>query len=116
MTDATSQPSLTLRPETDEEQAHDGSHVHEVNDKQYIVIALMLVVLTAIEIAISYLDTGAFMVPLLLILMAVKFFTVVGYFMHLKFDNRLFGVMFYTGLALAVLLYTAVLATFHFFS
>ena len=119
MTDATSEPtlttSLTLRPETDEEQAHDGSDVHEVNDRQYIVIALMLVALTAIEIAISYLDTGAFEVPLLLILMAVKFLTVVGYFMHLKFDNRLFAVMFYTGLGLAISLYTVVIATFHFF-
>jgi len=112
----TSEPSLTVRPETAEEKAHDGSDVHEVTEKQYIFIALFLVVLTAIEIAISYLDTGAFMVPLLLILMAVKFLTVVGYFMHLKFDNRLFGLMFYTGLGLAILLYSAVLATFHFFT
>ena len=29
--------------------------------------------------------------------MVVKFFTVVAYFMHLKFDNRLFSLLFYTG-------------------
>ncbi|MGB0112428.1 MAG: cytochrome C oxidase subunit IV family protein [Ilumatobacteraceae bacterium] len=112
----TTEPTLTVRPETAEEQAHDGSDVHEVTVRQYIIIALMLAILTAVEIAISYLDTGPFEVPLLLILMVIKFFTVVGYFMHLKFDNRLFGAMFYTGLVLAVLLYTAVLTTFHFFA
>ena len=34
--------------------------------------------------------------------MAIKFFTVILYFMHLKFDNRLFGVLFYIGCSLAV--------------
>ena len=54
--------------------------------------------------------------PLLLIMMAIKFFAVVFYFMHLKFDNRLFGLLFYTGLFLAIGVYCAALLTFHFFS
>ena len=48
--------------------------------------------------------------------MVVKFFTVVSYFMHLKFDNKIFSFMFYLGLILAVGVYCAALATFHFFS
>jgi cytochrome c oxidase subunit 4 len=35
--------------------------------------------------------------------------------MHLKFDNKIFSFMFYLGLILAVLVYSAALATFHFF-
>ena len=48
--------------------------------------------------------------------MAPKFVTVVSYFMHLKFDNKIFSFMFYMGLMLAVVVYCAALATFHFFS
>ena len=47
--------------------------------------------------------------------MAIKFFTVVAYFMHLKFDNRVFTWLFYTGLFLAIGVYCTALATFHFF-
>ena len=64
---------------------------------------------------LSYIDVGPLFLPALLILMAVKFFTVVSYFMHLKFDNKLFSLLFYTGLVLAVVVYCAALATFHFF-
>jgi cytochrome c oxidase subunit 4 len=48
--------------------------------------------------------------------MLVKFFSVVLFFMHLKFDNRLFSLMFYLGLGLAVAVYVAALFTFEFFS
>ncbi len=47
--------------------------------------------------------------------MLAKFLTVVSYFMHLKFDNRIFSFLFYMGLTLAVFVYAAALATFHFF-
>ena len=49
-------------------------------------------------------------------MMAAKFIIVVSYFMHLKFDNRIFSFMFYLGLILAVGVYCAALATFQFFS
>jgi len=103
-------------PESAEEAAHDHSEVHEVSDRQYIVIALILAVLTALEVASTEVGgLGSFLVPALLIMMAVKFFIVVSYFMHLMFDNRLFGVMFYLGLIGAVVLYSVMLTTFHFF-
>jgi cytochrome c oxidase subunit 4 len=35
--------------------------------------------------------------------------------MHLKFDNRVFTWLFYTGLFLAIGVYCTALATFHFF-
>jgi len=54
--------------------------------------------------------------PSLLIMMVVKFIIVVSYFMHLKFDNKLFSWVFYAGLILALTVYAIFLATFHFFS
>jgi cytochrome c oxidase subunit IV len=105
-----------ILPESAEEAAHDHSEVHEVSDRQYIVIALILAVLTALEVAATEVDgLGSFLVPALLIMMAIKFFIVVSYFMHLKFDSRLFGVMFYLGLFGAIVLYSVMLTTFHFF-
>ena len=95
---------------------HDDQH--HWTDMQYIQLAFALAVITALEVALSYTkdDFGSFFLPLLLIMMAVKFFAVVFYFMHLKFDNRLFGLLFYTGLFLAIGVYCAALLTFHFFA
>ena len=51
-----------------------------------------------------------------MIMMVAKFIIVVSYFMHLKFDSKLFSFMFYAGLVLALGCYFAALATFQFFS
>jgi cytochrome c oxidase subunit IV len=93
-----------------------GEGHHGATDKQYIIIALILSVITAMEVTISYVHIGPLFLPVLLILMILKFVTVVSYFMHLKFDNKIFSFMFYTGLVLAVFVYCAALSTFHFFS
>ena len=58
---------------------------------------------------------SSLLVPALLLMMAVKFFVVVSYFMHLKHDAALFKFGFYIGLGGAVVLYSVVLTTFHFF-
>lgn len=96
---------------------HDDLHAHEISDKNYVLIALLLAVLTAMEVATTEISSipESLLVPALLLMMAVKFFVVVSYFMHLKHDAALFKFGFYAGLAGAVVLYSAVLATFHFF-
>ena len=92
-----------------------GEGHHGATDKQYIVIALVLAVVTAMEVTISYVHIGPLFLPVLLILMVLKFLAVVSYFMHLKFDNRIFSFLFYMGLILAMFVYCVALATFHFF-
>ena len=95
-----------------------GQHDHEaehLSDNRYVVIALILAAITALEVVASYVDLGPVFIPLLLFLMAVKFLTVVLYFMHLKFDNKIFKRLFYTGLILAMCVYVAALLTFRFF-
>jgi cytochrome c oxidase subunit IV len=96
----------------------DGGHRHkEPTDKQYVFIALLLAVLTAIEIAATEVGPdGALLIISLIVLMVVKFAFVILFFMHLRFDNKLFGRLFYIGLAFAVVLYSAMLATFHFWT
>ena len=99
--------------------AHDDTHQeHGLSDIGYVKIAIALAIVTAIEVALSYTQDqlGALFLPLLLILMGIKFFSVVLYFMHLKFDNRLFSLMFYIGMVLAVGCYVVALASMHFFS
>ena len=47
--------------------------------------------------------------------MSVKFWLVVQFFMHLKFDAKIFGRLFWTGLLLTLGVYAAALATFQVF-
>ena len=84
---------------------------HHPTERQYVMVAIVLAAITAVEVALYYVDTGALNVPLLLILAVVKFVAVVGYFMHLKFDSRLFRNLFVTGLILAIVVYAVFLAT-----
>jgi cytochrome c oxidase subunit 4 len=95
--------------------ADHGEHHEHPSDLKYIKVALVLGVLTAIEVALSYVEVGGEKptVALLLILAAVKFFIVVMYFMHLKFDHPWFRRLFVAGLALAAFCYIAYLATLH---
>ena len=96
---------------------HDDLYGHEISDKTYILIALLLAVLTAMEVAATEISSvpESLLIPSLLLMMAVKFFVVVSYFMHLKHDAALFKFGFYIGLAGAIVLYSVMLTTFHFF-
>ena len=93
-----------------------GDHEHGLSDKGYIVIALILAAITGAEVSLTYMHVGALFMPALLIMMVAKFVIVVSFFMHLKFDNRIFTWLFYTGLILAVLVYAAALSTYQFFA
>lgn len=92
-----------------------GEGHHGATDAQYIVIAVILAVITAAEVTLSYVDVGPIYLPTLLVLMATKFVIVVSFFMHLKFDNKIFSFLFYLGVGLAIMVYVGALATFHFF-
>ena len=103
---------------TDHSAEHVTEHAdehHGASDNQYVVIALILAALTAIEVSTYYVDFGPLFMPTLFVLMTVKFVVVVSYFMHLKFDNKLFSYLFYTGLILALAVYIGALSTFKFF-
>ena len=69
----------------------------------YITIALILCVITAVEVAVYYIPALLpFIFPILLVLSTIKFVLVVGWFMHLKFDHVSYTWYFGGGLALAL--------------
>ncbi len=98
-----------------EAHGHDAHSSHKPTS-YYVNVALILAALTALETSTYWIDFGPFFMPALLIMMAIKFIMVVSLFMHLKFDNKIFSWLFYSGLILAVLVYCAFLACFQFFS
>jgi len=84
-------------------------HAHP-NERVYVKVALWLGLITLIEIVISYTEFPDWAMFLSLIgLSAIKFTVVVGYFMHLKFDNPTLRKPFIAGIVLAGAVYTAVL-------
>ena len=89
---------------TDTEAETGHAHAHPT-PRDYVRIALILAVLTALEVSTYFLDFGRLAIPLLVILMVIKFVMVAGWFMHLKFDTRLYTILLYTGLAFALVLY-----------
>ena len=99
-----------------EHAEHTEHEQHGLTDGGYIKVAVILAVITALEVSTYYVDFGPFFMPSLMIMMVAKFFMVVSYFMHLKFDNKIFSFMFYAGLFLAIGVYAAALATFKFFT
>ena len=65
---------------------------------QYWLIAAFLAVVTAIEVAVPQIEAlDPIKVPLLWALAALKFFTVVGFFMHLRYDKKLYRILFFFG-------------------
>jgi cytochrome c oxidase subunit 4 len=83
---------------------------------QYVVVAVVLAVITAVEIAVSYMEgdiPDALIVVLLLAMMVVKFFLVASWFMHLRTDRPVFRRLFVLGAIAAPALYLIVLATLH---
>jgi cytochrome c oxidase subunit 4 len=95
--------------------AHPEAHGDHPSEKKYWVIAALLGAITAVEVALSYIDLGAAIAPLLLVGMAAKFFIVASYFMHLKFDSRVTRRLFISGLSLAVFCYLGMFMMFRQF-
>ncbi len=81
---------------------HDDEHGHP-SELTYVKIAMLLALITIVEVAIYYVEwfhTSGALVPTLIVLSAIKFYTVVSYFMHLKFDNKLLSFWLVFGLFL----------------
>lgn len=82
--------------------AHGDAHAHP-GPGTYITIALILTVITAVEVAVYYIPALLpYIFPILIVLSTVKFVLVVGWFMHLKFDHVSYTWYFGGGLALAL--------------
>ena len=91
------------------------AHVGEapVSSRLYVAIAVILAVFTALEVMVFYVEALApFLLPLLMVLMFVKFALVVMFFMHLRFDRPLLTGVFAGGLFMALFIILALMAIF----
>ena len=96
--------------------AEGGTKHSHPGERQYIGIAVILAAITAVEVAISYIDSLKDVRPFILIFLSIiKFALVVLWFMHLRFDSRTYSRFFMMGLAGAVTLFLIVLMTFRVF-
>ncbi|HXK34588.1 MAG TPA: cytochrome C oxidase subunit IV family protein [Dehalococcoidia bacterium] len=88
------------------------AHVGHPDEAEYVKIGIALAVITAVEVALFYIELSRdVLIPLLIVLSAGKFFLVVAWFMHLRFDSRIFTTAFVSGFILAAAVFTVVLAT-----
>lgn len=88
-----------------EEHAAGIEHEHPTWST-YWKVAVILTIITAFEVWVYYIPafvgSRAF-VPTLLAMSAIKFAIVVLFYMHLRYDNRLFKVLFTGPLIVAIL-------------
>jgi cytochrome c oxidase subunit 4 len=85
---------------------------------KYVMIFLILVVVTGVEIAISYMEgsvTSGIIVALLLVLAILKFAMVAAYFMHLRTDQPIFRRFFVLGIITAIAVFAVAVTTLHVF-
>src|SRR2546423_2700144 len=99
----------TVRPTTEtapaEHQAAGEVHEHPTW-ATYKWVALILTVITIVEVWVYYIPAfvaSRLFVPSLLIMSGVKFLIVVLFYMHLKYDHRLFRALFTGPLLIAII-------------
>ena len=86
-----------------------GQHSHP-SAKEYVGIAVVLTIITAIEVAVFYVPAlHPFLAPILLVLSALKFGIVAMWYMHLKFDSRLYSWVFVVPMVFAAAIILALI-------
>src|SRR4051812_14361342 len=92
--------------------AHEAGH--HPTPRQYVLIAVVLVVITGVEIATSYIDTGHsnLIIVALFVMAAIKFFLVAAWYMHMRTDQAFFRRVFVVGMIGAGIVYGIVLLVF----
>lgn len=87
---------------------------HHPGAKEYIVIGVILTVITLVEVwAFYWTFLSAWILSMtILVLALVKFILVVGYYMHLKFDDRRFLALFAFPFVVATLVMIVLMALF----
>jgi cytochrome c oxidase subunit 4 len=82
----------------------------------YLLVAAILTIITLVEVGVFYVPAfKPVLVPVLLVLSGLKFTMVVMFYMHLKFDHKLFTGVFLLPLFLAVVVITGLMFLFGVF-
>ncbi len=96
--------------------SHGGGGGH-ASVRTYINVAVALAIITAVEVASLYIPgiPNPLLVVSLLGMSVVKFFLVVGFFMHLRYDHPILRALFVGPLTIAILIILAIMALFSAF-
>lgn len=73
---------------------HSTNHHHIQPLKVYISVAIALLVLTAITVIAAQFQFGEYNLLIAMIIACTKVALVALYFMHLKYDNKIYAVVF----------------------
>ena len=82
---------------------------HKIPYRTFLYILALLITLTLTSVAITQIYLGTLTVMLALLIAAIKSSFVLRYFMHLKFENKLFSVAV---IAVVLLLSVVIIITF----
>jgi len=88
---------------------NDPQHNHIVPYRTYVYILLCLLTFTALSVIVTHFELGPLAVTAALLFATFKTTLVLLYFMHLKFDDRMYGIMVSV---VFILLLTVIVGTF----
>jgi cytochrome c oxidase subunit 4 len=91
------------------ERSEPAGHEH-ASVRTYVRVAVILTLVTGLEVGVIYIRAlTPIVVPLLLVMAAAKFALVVMFFMHLRYDARALTTLFLGPLVIATLLGVALM-------
>ena len=70
------------------------SNTHTIGFKTYFFVLVALLIFTAITVGVAQIDFGAFNAFFAMLIATVKASLVLLYFMHLKYENKIYWVVF----------------------
>ena len=91
---------------SDAPASHDAHAEFHPGWSTYWKVALVLTAVTVAEVWFYYIPSfvaSPYFVPILLLLSAFKFAVVVAFYMHLKYDNKLYRALFVGPFSIAVI-------------
>ena len=98
------------------ELAHEHEEAPRASTRVYVEIAVVLTVLTVLEIWAFYVPAvQPILIPLLMVLSGAKFALVVMFYMHLKFDHRAYTAIFGPLLTLGAFIVIALMIILAYF-
>lgn len=81
------------------------SENHTIPFKTYLSVLIALLILTVVTVAAAQVDFGAWNTFIAMFIASVKGALVLLYFMHLKYDDKLYWVVFGSGVFFVILLF-----------
>jgi len=80
------------------------SQEHTIGLKSYLIILFWLLLLTGLTVGVSLVDFGSFNAFIAMLIATIKGVLVLLYFMHLKYDDKLYWVIFGSSVFFVIIL------------